>query len=117
MTTEMEYIKTDARVSHEQFTEDELKFIRDNWRSMTVNDIADALGRTFSSVYSKGIGMGLGNIKMHIERADIVAAYKEHKTCKQLAEELGVGIYRVRNAEKAYGIKLKNSCKKTHRTQ
>lgn len=76
-----------------KYTDEEIQFIKSNYQILTIQEIADALNRTYSSIFSKAQDIGLtkagckNNVWSKDEINFIIANYK-NMTNNEIANEL-----------------------------
>ena len=80
-------------MSTDVYTEEEISFLKSNYQNMTIEEIADALGRTYSSIFSKARKLGLSktgckNNKWSEEEISFIKDHYQDMTTNEIAEYL-----------------------------
>lgn len=80
-------------MSVSSFTEEDVKFLKANYQNMTIEEIAEALGKTYSCVFSKARKIGLSktgckNNKWSEEEILFIKEHYQDMTTNEIAEYL-----------------------------
>ena len=80
-------------MSTDVYTEEEISFLKSNYQNMTIEEIADALGRTYSSIFSKARKLGLSktgckNNKWSEEEISFIKDHYQDMTTNEISEYL-----------------------------
>ena len=89
----------------------ERDFIRENYRKYPVNEIADMLGRSYDSIRSAAVDLGIAKYRYTTlsDIDNIRRLAKEGLYASQIARELKMSTTRIYKAEKKYKIRIRKA--------
>lgn len=80
-------------MSVNDYTEEDIRFLKSNYQNMTIEEIAEVLGKTYSSVFSKARTLGLSktgckNNKWSEEEISFIKDHYQDMTTNEIAKHL-----------------------------